>query len=162
MEETSLPLEISIALIGLLTASKNVTKTLSIIILKYGEVPPSLDKVLHEAQSLHPLFLELYQSIHAAKEQSPLRLALLTVNQVSLPLSGCVYAFSALEKEIDSTFRIPESQGLRYRPVWQGNNSMPRWSFLRWKQREEEFQRILANLQVHRQAVELLVSVLGW
>lgn len=141
------PLSISAGIVGLLTAAAGITNVVGGLINSANGAPDSVRHVLTEVTGISTCLDKLQAFLLGTREVPRSRATMLMVEQVVVTLTGCITAFSDLEKTLDP---LKSSQPIRV---------MDR---MRWALKEQSIGRILGRLQVTKASLNLMLTTLTW
>ncbi|MCJ1250843.1 hypothetical protein MMC30_008071 [Trapelia coarctata] len=142
------PLSVSAGIVGILTAAAAITNFIGGLLNSANGAPQSIRHVLTEVTGISTCLSELQAFLLGTREVPRSRSTMLMVEQIIVTLTGCVTAFSDLEKTLEP---LKTSQPLRI------------LDRIRWGLREEKsIGRILARLQVTKTSLNLMLTTLTW
>ncbi|KAF8245177.1 hypothetical protein K440DRAFT_646545 [Wilcoxina mikolae CBS 423.85] len=113
------------------------------------DAPSLASNIRHQTEALIAIFGQMQEfltnSNHPGNES---RKSMPHVNQIVAALTGCVCAFSELEKELESLQRSREQ-----------TRGLTLWDSVLWTQKDQTFQRLLKDLEGHKSSLTLMLMI---
>ena len=162
------PLSIIAVAVGLVATSAKIASTAKQLYSSRKDAPPSLCRISEEMDQLHLIFGQVQMLLggHAQKKPSRDRLAMLPLHHLMTVLSGCVLAYSSLDKKLSEVAGL--GCGSRSLGNTGGQNSgttrsvglgaQVRWAL--WK--EAEAGEILVELERHKSSLHIMLTIIQW
>ena len=144
------PLSVAASLAGLLSAANKITQAL----LSLHDMPRLARSVSAETKALSAIFSQLNSFLRHSSQ----RMSMTTVEQFVTVLTHCVLTFAELEEEIDGCMGGAAEDGTA------GNStaSMALWDRVKWAAREDTVKAILADLQMEKASLNLMIAIWSW
>ena len=142
------PISLAASVWGLLGAGERVISFLSSI----PDVPNAAANVLTECHALCAIFVQLNDFISDQDQQSMTRKSRISLNYLVATLTGCMTAFSELDK-------VLRSLGA---PMDGNDGSSYQFTFidkLKWMLKEKSIEKILRNMQMHKNSLNFMVLI---
>ena len=142
------PISLVVSVLTLLEAGEKIISFLSSI----PDAPNMAANVVIECHALNAIFTQVNDFISDQDQQSIARKSRISLNYLAATLTGCVTAFSELD-------RVLRSLGA---PMDDSDNSNYRFTFfdkLKWKVKEKNIERILRNMQMHKTSLNFMVDI---
>ena len=148
------PLSIIASVVGLAATSAKIAGIAKQLYNSGKGAPTTIDRISQEMDQLHLIFGQVQMLLegHARKRISRSRLSMLPLHHLMTILSGCVLAYSSLDKklsEVASAVTDTRSAGLGARAQW-----------ALWK--EAEAGVILVELERHKSSLHMMLTVIQW
>ena len=142
------PLSVAASLAGLLSAANKITQAL----LSLHDSPRLARSVSAETKALSAIFSQLNNFLRHSSQ----RMSMTTVEQFVTVLTHCVLTFAELEEEIDGCMCGAGETGAG------GSSGIALWDRLKWAAREETVKAILADLQMEKASLNLMIAIWSW
>ena len=142
------PISIATSVWGLLQASEKIISFLASI----ADAPNTAANVLVECRALNAIFTQVNDFISDQDQQSTARISRISLNYLVATLTGCVIAFSELD-------RVLKSLGAT---TGDGDSSNYQFTFfdkLKWKVKEKSIEKSLRNMQMHKTSLNLMIII---
>jgi len=141
------PLSIIASVGGLFATTAKIASIAKQLYDSGKDAPSSIRRIGEEMDQLHLIFGQVQMLLegHAEKRPSRSRLSMLPLHHLMTILSGCVLAYSSLDKRLSEV----ASTGLR---------SRVRWAL--WK--EAEAGLILVELERHKSSLHMMLTIIQW
>lgn len=143
------PLSITAAVIGLVTAAGKITSLLFEFTSSAKEAPILARHVMGEIHAVNSIICSLQTFLWG--EASKSREAMVKVEDLVVILTGCVFTFSELEKEIDGLKAGDPIDSTVDRVIMR----------MKWAQKEETISQLFERLKDHKSSLSLMLSILG-
>ena len=142
------PISLAASVWGLLQASENIISFLASI----PDVPNTAANVLIECRALNAIFTQVNDFISDQDQQSTARISRISLNYLVATLTGCVIAFSELDRVLKS---LGETMG-------DGDSSNYQFTFfdkLKWKVKEKSIEKSLRDVQMHKTSLNFMIFI---
>lgn len=142
------PISLVVSVLTLLEAGEKIISFLSSI----PDAPNMAANVVTECRALNAIFTQVNDFISDQDQQSIARKSRISLNYLAVALTGCVTAFSELD-------RVLRSLGA---PMDDSDNSDYQFTFfdkLKWKVKEKNIEKILRNMQMHKASLNFMVDI---
>jgi len=141
------PLSIIASAIGLVATSAKIATTAKQLYDSGKDAPASIRRIGEEMDQLHLIFGQVQTLLegHARKRPSRSRLTMLPLHHLMTILSGCVLAYSSLDKKLTELGRV-------------GFGARVKWAL--WK--EAEAGVILLELERHKASLHMMLTIIQW
>ena len=153
------PLSIIVAVIGLAATSAKIAGTAKQLYDSGRDAPASIRRIGEEMDQLHLIFGQVQMLLegHAQKRPNRSRLAMLPLHHLMTVLSGCVLAYSSLDK------KLSEVAGLAQTRTTTGTRSTGLGIRVRWVLwKEVEAAAILVELERHKSSLHMMLTIIQW
>lgn len=142
------PLALAPGLSGLITTADKISSCLSAFTAGMLDAPNLARNVVAETQALSEIFTQLQTTLwrHGGQDVRAGRPAMVFMDHVVLTITGCITLLAELEKEMEGVGTADASQQFLDR--------------LRWTMREAVIRRILDSLQMQKEALVLVLTIL--
>lgn len=141
------PLSVSMAVIGLLAAAKQISSALSTLISNSKNAPKEMQSVKSTVETIRTVLLQLQTILLGRENISRKRTSLILVEQVVITLSACVTTFSELDVFVGA-LQSDETLGLMDR--------------IRWGTKTTTIKEHLQKLEMHKSSLTLMMTILTW
>ena len=141
------PLSISASIVGLLTASAQVSALLTSLVASAKDAPSSAQAVLMEVNDIGLCLKQLQGFLLGTQEASRSRRSLIMIEQVIIVLTDCVSAFSKLEQILEMLKTDPPVRVL---------------DKVKWALKERVIGTLLLRLQASKMSLGLMLTTLTW
>jgi hypothetical protein len=141
------PLSVSMAVIGLLTAAKQISSALGTLISNSKNAPKEMQSVKSTVETIRTVLLQLQTILLGRENISRKRTSLILVEQVVITLSACVTTFSELDVFVGA-LQSDETLGLMDR--------------IRWATKTTTIKEHLQKLEMHKSSLTLMMTILTW
>lgn len=141
------PISIAAAVVGLLTAAANVSKTLTVIVHSMSSAAKLAQNVLLEVSDISTCLTQLQAFLAGGKVGSRSRATLILVEQVMVLLTSSMKTFSELEEIVESL---------------EPDKSMGLVTKVRWSRKEAAILKLLVRLQESKSSLNLMLTTLTW
>ena len=140
-------LSIIASVVGLVTTSAKIASMAKQLYDSGKNAPDSMRRISEEMDQLCVIFgqVRMLFEDHAQLRLNQSRLTMVPLHNVIIILSGCVLAYSSLEKKLSKV----AGAGLRARV---------RWAL--W--REVEAKEILVDLERHKSSLHMMLTIIQW
>ena len=155
------PLSIIAVVVGLVVTSAKIASTAKQLSNSRRDAPTSLRRISEEMDQLHLIFGQVQMLLegHAQKKPSRDRLAMLPLHHLMTVLSGCVLAYSSLDKKLSEVAGIVHSGGQDSTITRSARlGARVRWAL--WK--EAEAGEILVELERHKLSLHMMLAIIQW
>ena len=142
------PISLAASVWGLLQASEKVISFLASI----ADAPDTAANVLIECHSLNAIFTQVNDFISDQDQQSIARKSRISLNYLAVTLTGCVTAFSELDRVLRSLRATMND----------GDNSNYQLTFfdkLKWKVKERSIEKSLRDMQMHKTSLNFMIFI---
>ncbi|KAL2072073.1 hypothetical protein VTL71DRAFT_11416 [Oculimacula yallundae] len=139
------PLSVSMAIVGLLSASWKISEVLSPLISKGKHAPKELLEMKSTIDTIRSVLSQLQLMLLGRVNVTRERTSLILVDQIVITLSACVRTFSDIDVFVE-TLGSDESLGLMNR--------------VRWATKAPTIQEYMKKLQEHKSSMTLMVTIL--
>jgi len=139
------PLSVSMAIVGLLSASWKISEVLSPLISKGKNAPDELREIKTTVDTIRSVLSQLQLMLLGRMKVTRERTSLILVDQIVVTLSACVSTFSDLDVFVE-TLGSDEKLGLMNR--------------MRWATKAPTIQEHLKKLEAHKASMTLMVTIL--
>ena len=152
------PLSIIASVVGLAGTCAKIASITKQLYSSGKDAPGSISRISQEMDQLHLIFGQVQMLLegHAQKRPSRSRLAMIPLHHLMTILSGCVLAYSSLDKKLSevsgpiaATSTEASGPGLGARVQW-----------ALWK--EAEAGVILVELERHKSSLQTMLMVIQW
>jgi len=153
------PLSVIAAVFGLVATSAKISSTAKQLYDSRKDAPTSIRRIGEEMDQLHLIFGQVQMLLegHAQKKLSRSRLGMLPLHHLMTILSGCVLAYSSLDK------KLSEVAGLVQNRTTTGTRSMGLGARVRWALwKEVEAAAILVELERHKSSLHMMLTIIQW
>ena len=141
------PLSISASIVGITTATVQVSRWLKTFIDGTNAAPSSARRVLTELTGIHACLHQLQGFLLGVEEGTKTRRSLVMVEHVVVIFTDCVAVFSELEQTLES---LQTGEHLRIIDK------------IKWSLKEATISRVLARLQSSKTSLNLMLTILTW
>jgi hypothetical protein len=139
------PLSIATGVVGLLSAAISISTTLGEVIQRTRKAPKECRDARREVEDIRNVLSQLQLFLLGASKASKSRTSLILVEQVVATLASCVTTFSDLDVFVE-TLNSDDRMGLMDR--------------FRWIAKTKELTKIIAQLQMHKSSLTLMMVIL--
>ncbi|KAH6714433.1 Rho GTPase activation protein [Leptodontidium sp. MPI-SDFR-AT-0119] len=139
------PLSVSMAIVGLLSASLKISDVLSPLISKGKNAPAELRDLKQTVDTIRAVLSQLQLMLLGRMKVTRERTSLILVDQIVVTLSACVSTFSDLDVFVE-TLGSDEKLGLMNR--------------MRWATKAPTIQEHMTKLEAHKASMTLMVTIL--
>ncbi|KAF8544107.1 hypothetical protein BDD12DRAFT_801465 [Trichophaea hybrida] len=113
------------------------------------DTPSLASNIRHQTEALIAIFSQMQEFLtNSSQPGNESRKSMPHINQIVAALTGCVCAFSELEKELESVQR-PREQTM----------GLTLWDSVLWTQKDQTFQRLLKDLEGHKSSLTLMLMI---
>ena len=150
------PLSIIASVVGLATICAKIASISKQLYNSGKDAPASISRISEEMDHLHLIFGQVQMLLegHVQKKPCKTRLSMLPLHHLMTILSGCVLAYSSLDKklsEVGGGGATTESSGV-------GLGARVKWAL--WK--EAEAGVILVELERHKSSLHMMLMIIQW
>lgn len=142
------PLSIAASIVGLLTATAKISKTLKNFIGCVKNAPQLAEHVLVEVSNINASLTQVQNFLNSTNSRSQSRKQLVMMEQVVVILSTCVMAFSELESILESLSLEEPTKKL--------------WARVAWTRQESSLKLLLKRLRWSKISLTLVLTTLTW
>jgi len=161
------PLSISSSVVGLAAITAKIASIAKQLYNSGKDAPTSIRRVGEEMDQLHLIFGQVQMLLegHAEKIPSRSRLTMLPLHHLMTILSGCVLAYSSLDKTLSEVAGLVREGPLENTgeqniatTMSAGFGARVRWAV--WK--EAEAGAILMELDRHKSSLHMVLTIIKW
>ena len=147
------PLSILTSVAGLVVTSAKIAGIAKQLYNSGKDAPATINRISEEMSQLHLIFAQVQMLLegHAQKRPSRSRLRMLPLHHLMTILSGCVLAYSSLDKKLSEISGATTGSGLSL-------GTRVQWAL--WK--EAEAGLILVELERHKSSLHMMLTVIQW
>ena len=152
------PLSILASVVGLAAICAKISRISKQLYNSGKDAPASISRISEEMDHLHLIFGQVQMLLegHVQKKPSRTRLSMLPLHHLMTILSGCVLAYSSLDKKLSEVgggggSATTESSGA-------GLGARVKWAL--WKEAEAEV--ILVELERHKSSLHMMLMIIQW
>ena len=142
------PVSLAASVWGLLQASEKIISFLTSI----PDAPNTATNVLIECHALNAIFTQVNDFISDQDQQSIARKSRISLNYLAATLTGCVTAFSELDRALKSLgASLNDSDGDNYQFTFLDK--------LKWKVKEKSIEKTLRDMQMHKSSLNFMIFI---
>ena len=141
------PLSISASIVGLITASAQVSRLLKKFTESTSQASSSARAVLMEVTGIRACLHQLHDFLLGHEERHRSRRSFILIEQVIVVFTDCVTVFSELERMLEGV---------------KTSEHMPVIDRVKWAGKEATVSRILARLQASKSSLNLMLTISSW
>jgi hypothetical protein len=141
------PLSVTMAIVGLLTASKHISSVIGNLVSKSKNAPKEIQNVKSTVDTIRSVLIQLQMLLLGRAKVDRQRTSLILVEQIVITLSACVATFSELDVFV-GTLDSDAMLGLMDR--------------IRWATKTSTIKEHLQKLEMHKSSLTLMMTILTW
>ncbi|KAH7309930.1 Rho GTPase activation protein [Rhexocercosporidium sp. MPI-PUGE-AT-0058] len=139
------PLSVTMAIVGLLTASQKISSALGNLVSKGKSAPKEIQNVKSTVDTMRSVLLQLQMLLLGRAKVDRKRTSLILVEQIVITLSACVATFSDLDVFV-GTLASDAKLGIMDR--------------IRWATKTATIKEHLQKLEMHKSSLTLMMTIL--
>jgi hypothetical protein len=141
------PLSVTMAIVGLLTASQQISSAIGNLVSKSKSAPKEIQDVRSTVDTIRSVLIQLQMLLLGRAQVDRQRTSLILVEQIVITLSACVATFSELDVFV-GTLDSDAMLGLMDR--------------IRWATKTSTIKEHLQKLEMHKSSLTLMLTILTW
>jgi hypothetical protein len=141
------PLSVTMAIVGLLTASHQISSAIGNLVSKSKSAPKEIQDVKSTVDTIRSVLIQLQMLLLGRAQVDRQRTSLILVEQIVITLSACVATFSELDVFV-GTLDSDAMLGLMDR--------------IRWATKTSTIKEHLQKLEMHKSSLTLMLTILTW
>ena len=141
------PLSVTMAIVGLLTASHQISSAIGNLVSKSKSAPKEIQDVKSTVDTIRSVLIQLQMLLLGRAQVDRQRTSLILVEQIVITLSACVATFSELDAFV-GTLDSDAMLGLMDR--------------IRWATKTSTIKEHLQKLEMHKSSLTLMLTILTW
>jgi hypothetical protein len=141
------PLSVTMAIVGLLTASQQISSAIGNLVSKSKSAPKEIQDVRSTVDTIRSVLIQLQMLLLGRAQVDRQRTSLILVEQIVITLSACVATFSELDVFV-GTLDSDAMLGLMDR--------------IRWATKMSTIKEHLQKLEMHKSSLTLMLTILTW
>jgi len=141
------PLSVTMAIVGLLTASHQISSAIGNLVSKSKSAPKEIQDVKSTVDTIRSVLIQLQMLLLGRAQVDRQRTSLILVEQIVITLSACVASFSELDVFV-GTLDSDAMLGLMDR--------------IRWATKTSTIKEHLQKLEMHKSSLTLMLTILTW
>jgi hypothetical protein len=141
------PLSVTMAIVGLLTASQQISSAIGNLVSKSKSAPKEIQDVKSTVDTIRSVLIQLQMLLLGRAQVDRQRTSLILVEQIVITLSACVATFSELDVFV-GTLDSDALLGLMDR--------------IRWATKTSTIKEHLQKLEMHKSSLTLMLTILTW
>ena len=141
------PLSVTMAIVGLLTASHQISSAIGNLVSKSKSAPKEIQDVKSTVDTIRSVLIQLQMLLLGRAQVDRQRTSLILVEQIVITLSACVATFSELDVFV-GTLDSDATLGLMDR--------------IRWATKTSTIKEHLQKLEMHKSSLTLMLTILTW
>jgi hypothetical protein len=139
-------ISVAASICGLLQVGAKVVEFISTM----TDAPSLARNIRRQTEDLVGIFGQTQEFLASSNQPgNENRKSMLYIKQIVATLTGCVCAFSELEKELESV-KTTQTEGLTL------------WDSVLWAQKDQAFRRLLKDLESHKSSLTLMLTIYNW
>ena len=139
------PLSVTMAIVGLLTAARQISSAIGNLVSKSKSAPKEMQNVKSTVDTIRSVLLQLQMLLLGRAKVDRQRTSLILVEQIVITLSACVATFSELDVFV-GTLASDAKLGLMDR--------------IRWATKTATIKEHLQKLEMHKSSITLMMTIL--
>ena len=154
------PLSIAASIAGLITISTQIVGMAKEVFDKVKDAPETVKRVREEVEIMQPIFYQVQQLLNGTGWGLNHRnLTMISVHNLMATLTGCVIAYSRLEKKVNEVcgFNDPATASAAWK---RAGVTIGRVKWGLW--RHEEVLVIIEDLQRQKLSLNLMLTIITW
>jgi hypothetical protein len=141
------PLSVTMAIVGLLTASHQISSAIGNLVSKSKSAPKEIQDVKSTVDTIRSVLIQLQMLLLGRAQVDRQRTSLILVEQIVITLSACVATFAELDVFV-GTLDSDAMLGLMDR--------------IRWATKTSTIKEHLQKLEMHKSSLTLMLTILTW